>query len=567
MNARPNAAQPSPAEVQPLLNAFHGGQWVEVERLARALLGRYPQALLVLSVLGSAEAQNGRLPEAAELLQRAVSLNPRAPELHSNLGLVLQQQGRLTEAEASFRAALALAPGFAGMHFNLGTVLSELGRRSEAMASYQQALALQPRLTAAHFNLAMLLQSTGDLAAAETRYRLAIEQEPGFIEALGNLGALLQGQGRVAEAIQLYQRILAIRPDALAHFNLGTACRDAGLLGEAVEHYHAALRLNPRYAEACNNLGEIERDQGHIDAALANFRRALACEPGFASANYNIGLYLYDSGQLAEAIDYFESSRQGDWAERVLVCLYKTGRFAEFRARLERFMADPHRSPMAANLSAHHATNFRQPDLYGFCPDPLGHVYHSRIDELAAPASALRAALLTDITQAQIDARQQGRLHHGVQSAGNLFKRPEESFARLAALIKAEVLRYRATFAASDCVYMREFPAEPEFNSSWYVKMRKGGHLTSHIHETGWLSGCVYLSVPERAAGELGGCIEFSLQGDQYPQQHQDFPTRVYEQAAGDIVLFPSSLFHRTIPFESDSERICVAFDIRPPQN
>jgi Putative 2OG-Fe(II) oxygenase len=29
-------------------------------------------------------------------------------------------------------------------------------------------------------------------------------------------------------------------------------------------------------------------------------------------------------------------------------------------------------------------------------------------------------------------------------------------------------------------------------------------------------------------------------------------------------VLFPSSLFHRTIPFNSDEERICVAFDLKP---
>jgi hypothetical protein len=32
----------------------------------------------------------------------------------------------------------------------------------------------------------------------------------------------------------------------------------------------------------------------------------------------------------------------------------------------------------------------------------------------------------------------------------------------------------------------------------------------------------------------------------------------------GDIVLFPSSLFHRTIPFSADEDRICVAFDLKP---
>ena len=34
--------------------------------------------------------------------------------------------------------------------------------------------------------------------------------------------------------------------------------------------------------------------------------------------------------------------------------------------------------------------------------------------------------------------------------------------------------------------------------------------------------------------------------------------------AVGDIVLFPSSLFHRTLPFRADADRVCIAFDIAP---
>ena len=31
---------------------------------------------------------------------------------------------------------------------------------------------------------------------------------------------------------------------------------------------------------------------------------------------------------------------------------------------------------------------------------------------------------------------------------------------------------------------------------------------------------------------------------------------------SGDIVLFPSSLFHKTIPFQSDEERVGIAMDL-----
>ena len=32
----------------------------------------------------------------------------------------------------------------------------------------------------------------------------------------------------------------------------------------------------------------------------------------------------------------------------------------------------------------------------------------------------------------------------------------------------------------------------------------------------------------------------------------------------GDLVLFPSSLFHHTVPFKSNEERVTFAFDIIP---
>jgi hypothetical protein len=94
--------------------------------------------------------------------------------------------------------------------------------------------------------------------------------------------------------------------------------------------------------------------------------------------------------------------------------------------------------------------------------------------------------------------------------------------------------------------------------------MRTGGHLTSHIHETGWLSGVLYLAMPPRSAGSQEGCIEFSTDGDGYPRPHAEFPVQVVSPTVGDIVLFPSSLFHRTIPFSAAQDRICIAFDVAP---
>ena len=94
--------------------------------------------------------------------------------------------------------------------------------------------------------------------------------------------------------------------------------------------------------------------------------------------------------------------------------------------------------------------------------------------------------------------------------------------------------------------------------------MQSEGHLDSHIHEEGWVSGSVYLSMPKEKKTPNEGAIELSLHGDNYPKKHNNFPVKTCVVKVGDVVFFPSSVFHRTIPFSSNEERICIAFDVKP---
>lgn len=562
--------QPSPAELQPVFAAYNGGRLAEAASAAQQLLKRYPAAIVLHSVRGSALAGLGRLDEAEQAFREAVTADPRSAELLSNLGLVQQQRGRTEQALATYRRAFALKPDFPELLYNMGVVQDALGQLDDAAVSYRRALTLQPRFAVAWFNLGTVCERQQRADDALAAYREAVAAEPGFVEAHANLGAALQKRGRHDEAVAAYRKALAIQPTATAWFSLGTAQRDQGLLGDAAASYRQALALAPDYADAHSNLGEILRDQGDAAATIAAFRAALAIDPAHGEANYNLGLLHYDMGELAEAMPYFERAQIRDWQERVLYCLYKTRRFEAFRERLAALIGprEPglrHNSPMLATLSAHHAANFGVGDDYAFCPAPLDFVFHRHIDALSDPSCTVRADLLRDVTQAEIEARRQGRLHHGIQSAGNLFRRSEPSFARLAALIGEQVALYRARLAGETCVFAQDFPPDTVFSSAWYVKMSRGGHLTSHIHETGWLSGVVYLAMPrDRPEGSLAGGIEFSTDGDDYPREHDDFPRSTLLPVAGDIVLFPSSLFHRTIPFESHEERICIAFDVKP---
>lgn len=506
----------------------------------------------------------GYLPQAEKIAKRLIQQYPQMFILYNVLGVALEGQRKFAEAETIYRKAIALDNKIAEIHFNLGVVLGNLGKTEEAIQCYRRATALKPDLAPAYFNLGIALQQLDRLDEALAAYRKAVALEAGFYEAHGNLGAVLQQQGKLEEAIASYQKAIAIYPDARGYFNLGTALRNHGLLEDAIKSFERALEINPNYAEAHSNLGESLWYHGKLNEAVAHFNQALAIDPDNQSANYNLAVFLYDNGELERAIPHFEKSQFDDWRERTLYCLYKTERYDEFREKLQAALKANSCSPLLATLSTHYAINFGGEDTYNFCKNPLDFVYHGKIDALAEPDSPLLKDLLRDIDQADISARMQSRLHHGVQSSGNLFKRPEASFKKLASLIAETVHRYYQKYAHENCAFIREFPKDIDFSSSWYVRMRQGGHLNSHIHEEGWISGAVYLAIPKKLLNEQEGCIELSTHGDHYPQKHQNFPTRVVAPEVGDVCFFPSSVFHRTIPFSADEQRICVAFDVKP---
>ena len=69
--------------------------------------------------------------------------------------------------------------------------------------------------------------------------------------------------------------------------------------------------------------------------------------------------------------------------------------------------------------------------------------------------------------------------------------------------------------------------------------------------------------MPEPGISCEGG-IEFGLHGYELAIIDPNYPRKLYQPKRGDIILFPSSLFHRTVPITSDSERCVIAFDLVP---
>jgi tetratricopeptide (TPR) repeat protein len=96
----------------------------------------------------------------------------------------------------------------------------------------------------------------------------------------------------------------------------------------------------------------------------------------------------------------------------------------------------------------------------------------------------------------------------------------------------------------------------------WSVLLRPGGFHVNHTHPEGWISSSYYVSLPLGMGGETRqeGWIKFGEPRWPVPGCGIE---RVVEPREGRLVLFPSYMWHGTIPFSS-GERMTAPFDVVP---
>ena len=83
------------------------------------------------------------------------------------MGNVLKDQGKLEEAIEAYNKALSLEPGYADTYNNMGIVLKDQGKLEEAIEAYNKALSLKPDYAEASHILSSLTGETTKSAPRE----------------------------------------------------------------------------------------------------------------------------------------------------------------------------------------------------------------------------------------------------------------------------------------------------------------------------------------------------------------------------------------------------------------
>lgn len=118
------------------------GRFDEMERLLRAVIASKPEYQHAYNALGYSLAERSiRLPEARQLVQKALELAPNDPYITDSLGWIEFKSGNLADAQRILQAAYKNRPD-AEIAAHLGEVLWVMGRREQALAIWREGMVL-----------------------------------------------------------------------------------------------------------------------------------------------------------------------------------------------------------------------------------------------------------------------------------------------------------------------------------------------------------------------------------------------------------------------------------------
>ena len=548
---------------------------------------------------------------AEAMLQRALSLEPGNVDALHLMGQMRWVQKRYAEAEEFCRKALAIQPARAEAHVHLGQVLQMTGRLDEAVAEFREALRLKLDLADAHFGLGFALAAQNDLAGAERAYRAGLAQpkrSPNHVAALRhNLGVVLSQQNRHEEALAEITTAQAIAPNLPnADFNRGNALQMLGRLDEAETAYLRALSRDPLDLRAHGDLNRLLYRLNRPEF-LATYDNALRRFPDHAPLHAEQARFLLLGDRLEDAREAFSRAlvlapedhntrdgygtvlaRLGDYEaagrefERVIAadpgnvhvrCSFAESLLRAGDAEKSAFIAEealkraPHHQLTLAlwGLALRKLEDEREQALNDY--ENFVQVYDLGAPEGFSDMESFNAALDEYLVKIHHDRREHinQTSRGGTKTSGALFGVGHNLVEQLRARIDEAVADYIARMKENETHPLLARRAKDfRYSGSWSTRLADCGFHTNHVHPTGWISSAYYVAVPDvvREADDAQGWIKF---GEPSFDAHLgEGIRRKVQPQQGRLVLFPSYMWHGTMPFRSQQIRTTIAFDVTP---
>lgn len=477
-----------------------------------------------------AALNEGKEGHALRIVENALRLHPRHARLWQVAGLTHRQSEDLAPAVSAFEQAARLAPADPLISHGLARVYLEAGL--PAVAAFRAAKKLDPQSGDVRLGLAAAQLAESGAGDAIRELEELLVRSPGWLPGHDALCRLRWQSGERENFTQSLDWALAAYP------------RDLSL-------WHKLLII----------LSQAELHERSLEAIARG--RALAGENVLFDANEAVA--RAELGQTAEADRLFAKLEHlGDPTIRMRQVrhLLRAGRPSEA-------------AELALPMTRGEAAQLIWPYLsiaWRLLGDPrwdwlegderLVGVYDIADKIASIPQLADRLRKLHRTSSQPLEQSVRG----GTQTDGPLFARIEPEIRGLRSAIKDAVEEHVRQLPPPRPGHpLLDGPRSPiRFAGSWSVRLSARGHHSNHVHPAGWLSSAFYLVLP--GEGERGADAAGWLSLGEVSEMGLDLPPlRLIEPKPGRLVLFPSTMWHGTRPFDA-GERLTVAFDVARPR-
>lgn len=606
-----NTAAELDATLQQAVARLQAGRPREAVALCNQVLARAPGQADALHVLSRIMLDSGQPAEAEKLFLQSLASAPSRPDILVNYGKFLRSQGRLNESRRRLKKAVKLAPDFVPGLYSLGLTLNKTGELQEAARCATKVTLLAPGYPAGWELLAAIEQKRKNPAAGIAACRGGLCHQPEAPRLLYSLAQLLREECEFIEAARAYESARKCgyaSPDS--YRNQAEALLEAGDMEQALGCATAGVSQYPEDPLLQRTRARLHWEVGAEGDPTDMLAQAARRYPGNAGLWETLGQLLNRLGRKDESCatvaEAFERGCSDTPGLRLLDALgsVHSGAVTQAREKYSQLIA---RYPqhIGSKLSfAEHLLSSGEP---AFAEQLCGEVLEMNPnDQLAWAYRGTAWQLLGDPREAWLmDYERMVRPLHvsppegftdtadffnqvkdcletlhrtkahpleqslrgGTQTNGHLFRHKHP-------LLRALEQQIRLAVSST----LDDFPNDPQhpfwgrhirkpsgkglaFSGAWSVRLRSEGFHTNHMHPEGWISSALYIALPD----DLGqdethdGHIQFGV-----PLMMDLPPQRIVRPEVGTLVVFPSYMWHGTVPFISQQPRITVAFDLVP---
>ena len=550
----------------------------------------------IISNLAECFFQLNDYVKAEDLFLKTIDINPLSLSAMYNLGNINFSKNDFETAEKYYETAMEIGI-YPQILINLAAVKQKLGNLRQALVLLEDVRKKEPDNVNMLNNLGSLYLENNDFDKAEEVLEEAVTLSPNMLEAIRNLAIAKIENNKPEEAITYQEKIIKLVDNIQAHEELAQTYMLCDYPYKAIECYQNMINnyenVKPivyvNLAECLLLTGKKDDSKTVMEKALklypdepivlTQYAKQLISNTSDASkaeklvekvlemdiddksqAYYIKALICRFKSEFDEAIKYFKLSTSETKYEDIAWSYYLKDDLKELSSEITGLTNKNNESRLISALATHlDELKVKKNDYNDFCPDPLNFIYSNKLLKDKKQCDDMIDELNNYYYEAgNIETRHQAYLTNGTQTAGDLLSFDHEIIIRLNNIIDDHINNYISNFKNKENIFINKFPTNG-VKSGWYILTENEGYLGPHIHENGWLSGVIYIDIPKRKKNE--GSIVFTLSGKTEKKFNN---SEVIDVTNGDIVLFPSSLWHRVNPISKKTKRLIIAFDYQP---